>query len=184
MKLVSKNQNIPTCEVYGCCKPAQNLTGGDNPKYRKARWVRQKYDVTNGWVCSTHHGQKIAENRGAKSFRHVMAQNAGFGDNVTAYFNSMHPYLKYRKDYCENRDGRLGFECTYSGPSAEQLTAAGLDDTFIGWLQVDHIDGNSDNNEESNLQTLCACCHTIKTAMNKDYATPGRKTLKAMKNAS
>lgn len=179
MKLVVNN--VPTCEVPGCCKPAQNITGGSNPRYRKSKWVREEYYAKNGWVCANHHGKKIAEIRGAKSIRHVMAQNAGFGDNVTGYLNSMHPYLKYRKDYCENVDARLGFTCTYSGPSPEQLSESGLDGAFIGWLQVDHIDGNSDNNNESNLQTLCACCHTVKTAMNKDYATPGRKSLKELK---
>jgi hypothetical protein len=184
MQIVTRNDNIPTCQVTGCCSTAQNTTGGENPRYRKAKWVREEYGVEEGWVCAKHHGEKIAEKRGAKSIRHVMAQNAGFGNNVTAYTNSMHPYLKYRKNYCENQDGRLGFACTYSGPTAEQLVAAGLDDTFMGWLQVDHIDGNSENNVEENLQTLCACCHTVKTAISKDYLTPGRKTIKAMKEAA
>ena len=30
-------------------------------------------------------------------------------------------------------------------------------------LDVDHIDGNHKNNEEDNLQTLCANCHRLKT---------------------
>lgn len=30
-------------------------------------------------------------------------------------------------------------------------------------LDVDHVDGNKDNNELSNLQTLCANCHRLKT---------------------
>ena len=172
MKLIINN-SIPTCEVPGCNKVAQNTGNG---RRRKASWVREMYGVEEGWVCAKHHGAKIAEKRGAKSIRHVMAQNAGFGNNVTAYTNSMHPYLKYRKNYCENQDGRLGFACTYSGPTAEQLVAAGLDDTFMGWLQVDHKDGNHLNNDEENLQTLCACCHTVKTFSAGDYATPGRKT--------
>lgn len=36
-------------------------------------------------------------------------------------------------------------------------------------LDVDHIDGNHDNNEYSNLQTLCANCHRLKTYLNKDW---------------
>ena len=44
------------------------------------------------------------------------------------------------------------------------------------YLQVDHKDGNHLNNEPENLQTLCANCHSIKTYINKDYASPGRKT--------
>ena len=36
-------------------------------------------------------------------------------------------------------------------------------------LDVDHIDGNHSNNEPSNLQTLCANCHRLKTFLNKDW---------------
>lgn len=37
-------------------------------------------------------------------------------------------------------------------------------------LDVDHIDGNHSNNAPSNLQTLCANCHRLKTHLNRDYA--------------
>lgn len=184
MKILTKNSETPTCQVPGCCNKADNLRGGENPNYRKSKWVREEYGVEEGWVCKKHHNRKIAERRGEKSILHVLARNAGFGDNVTAYTNSKHPYLKYRKSYCENQDGRLGFTCSYTGPSTEQLLEMGVNDTFMGWLQVDHIDGNSDNNTKENLQTLCACCHTVKTAINKDYSSPGRKTLKLMKDSA
>jgi hypothetical protein len=36
-------------------------------------------------------------------------------------------------------------------------------------LDVDHIDGNKKNNNISNLQTLCANCHRLKTYVNKDW---------------
>lgn len=36
-------------------------------------------------------------------------------------------------------------------------------------LDVDHIDGNKENNDLSNLQTLCANCHRLKTFKNKDW---------------
>ena len=36
-------------------------------------------------------------------------------------------------------------------------------------LDVDHIDGNKNNNDISNLQTLCANCHRLKTYLNKDW---------------
>lgn len=35
-------------------------------------------------------------------------------------------------------------------------------------LDVDHIDGNHKNNDSSNLQTLCANCHRLKTKIQKD----------------
>jgi 5-methylcytosine-specific restriction endonuclease McrA len=36
-------------------------------------------------------------------------------------------------------------------------------------LDVDHVDGNKQNNSPENLQTLCANCHRLKTHKNKDY---------------
>lgn len=36
-------------------------------------------------------------------------------------------------------------------------------------LDVDHTDGDHDNNEENNLQTLCANCHRLKTYLNQDW---------------
>lgn len=68
-----------------------------------------------------------------------------------------HPYKNkivglYRKDYCE--------ECGFVAKHSCQL-------------DVDHIDGNHNNNEESNLQTLCANCHRYKTWLNKDWEVRG-----------
>lgn len=36
-------------------------------------------------------------------------------------------------------------------------------------LDIDHIDGNKHNTDKSNLQTLCANCHRLKTKNNQDY---------------
>lgn len=177
MSVVKLPIERPKCQVPGCDKNAQLVTSLENPKFRKTSWCAEEHDC-EGYVCATHHSKRIAENRGLPSMTHVLAQNAGF-DSVTAYTNSMHPYLKYRKDYCENKDGRLGFKCTYVAPTEEQLVESGLRPDFMGWLQVDHIDGNHTNNKEENLQTLCANCHNIKTFQAGDYATPGRKTRKA-----
>lgn len=72
-------------------------------------------------------------------------------------------YKQFRKDYCENIDGRLGFTCTSTIIDPE-------------WqLDADHINGNPSDNQESNIQTLCKCCHAIKTRDGKDYLTSGRK---------
>lgn len=38
-----------------------------------------------------------------------------------------------------------------------------------GQLDIDHIDGNSKNNDPSNHQTICSNCHRLKTIMNRDY---------------
>lgn len=36
-------------------------------------------------------------------------------------------------------------------------------------LDVDHIDGNHKNDNESNLQTICANCHRLKTVLWGDH---------------
>lgn len=74
-------------------------------------------------------------------------------------------YKIHRKDYCENVDGRLGFTCTTNIVDPE-------------WqLDADHINGDPSVNTADNIQTLCKCCHAIKTRDSRDYATAGRKTL-------
>jgi hypothetical protein len=66
-----------------------------------------------------------------------------------------------KKSHCENRDGRLGWKCTYSLPwEIKRRTAH--------HLQIDHIDGDPYNNEPDNIQTLCASCHSIKSILNGD----------------
>lgn len=96
--------------------------------------------------------------------------------NVEGYVCGKHHFIKYkmgdwsykihRKTYCENIDSRLGYKCTTTIVDPE-------------WqLDADHIDGNPTNNDAKNIQTLCKCCHAIKTRDEKDYLTDGRKTLK------
>ena len=57
-------------------------------------------------------------------------------------------YAKYKKDKCE----KCGFVPEWSGQ-----------------LDADHIDGDGSNNDPSNLMTLCANCHRLKTHKAKDY---------------
>jgi 5-methylcytosine-specific restriction endonuclease McrA len=45
-------------------------------------------------------------------------------------------------------------------------------------LSVDHRDGNHENNDPSNLQTLCHNCHNIKTIENGDHLTPSNQNTK------
>lgn len=61
---------------------------------------------------------------------------------------SYRPYIKHRKDKCE----RCGFIPEHPCQ-----------------LDVDHIDGNHDNDDPTNLQTLCANCHRLKTMQNQDW---------------
>jgi hypothetical protein len=132
-------EDRPTCQTPWCRKPAhliQDMQGG------WANWRK--------W-CSSCHTTRTAKKNGFST--------------ATEFTNSKHPYRKYRKDYCENIDRRLGFKCT----------------TTIAWdgmLDVDHKNGDPTDNRPRNLQTLCKCCHAYKTNVMKDYSTPGRKLLK------
>jgi hypothetical protein len=121
-------------------------------------------------VCSDCHNtvtaQRYALRHGAewiKNIADVVAHKAGY-TSATAYLNAKHPYRQYRKDYCENIDGRLGYVCT----------------TTILWdgqLDSDHIDENPSHNDPSNIQTLCKCCHAYKgnVFVKAHGRTPGRK---------
>jgi len=143
--------NRPKCQVPGCNKNAHNTNTTLKPRWRKSSWVAEKYNV-EGYVCGKHHFTKIANDNGF--------------EKLSSFLNTYHPYKKYRKTYCENIDGRLGFKCTTTIVDSE-------------WqLDCDHKDGDPSNNSEDNLQTLCKCCHAYKTNTSKDYSTPGRKTLK------
>lgn len=141
----------PLCETEGCDKHAVrcNWKADGSPAWR--RW------------CSGCHSRRTAARHGLKRISQLTAQRASMTE--TEYKNQYHPYLKHRRDFCENRDGRLGYRCRYKIRHSAQL-------------QVDHINGNPRDNSVTNLQTLCANCHVFKTHANQDYRTPGRKTLK------
>lgn len=65
----------------------------------------------------------------------------------SVYRRYRYPNSVHRKNYCEN---------------------CGFKPEHISQLDVDHIDGNRNNNDPSNLQTLCANCHRLKTHLNGD----------------
>ena len=146
-KVIDTWENRPYCSELGCEGKAQNSSTTENPRWRKHP------DIKGGYICYQHHFER----------------NNFFGSgSAYAYLLRIHPYLKYRKDYCENSDGRLGYKCT-----------AVIPDRCC--LHVDHKDGNPENNSPENLQTLCAVCHAYKTKINGDGRTPGRKFLKEIK---
>ena len=136
-------EDRPRCETPGCsslCHIQQDHHNGF-ANYRR--------------VCGHCHNKKLAKNKGI---------------SLREFRNSMHTYLKYRKDYCENQDSRLGYTCTTTV-------------FWTGMLDVDHINGDSSDNRSENLQTLCKCCHAYKTSMNRDWASPGRKAIKMLRAA-
>lgn len=67
----------------------------------------------------------------------------------------------HKKSYCENFDGHLGFNCPV--PSKESWV--GFE---IGCLDLDHVDGNHDNNTPENVKTYCKLCHNKKSIEQGD----------------
>lgn len=67
---------------------------------------------------------------------------------------NQYPYAIHKKDTCEH--------CGFIPEHSSQL-------------DVDHIDGDSSNNDPVNLQTLCANCHRLKTMKNEDWLENKKK---------
>jgi hypothetical protein len=67
----------------------------------------------------------------------------------------------HKKKYCENIDGHLGFKC----PVPTKESWMGFE---VGCLDLDHVDGNHDNNEPDNVKTYCKICHSRKSLENGD----------------
>lgn len=146
-------------------------------------------------VCSGCHGKAIAKAHGVPSLQHVLAKNAGFDSikehnlhiarengfaTYTEYTNSFHKYKKHRKTTCEN----VGGNGVWVNPKTKRRNKLGkigcvctATITEPCQLSVDHIDGNHDNNDPENLQTLCHNCHAIKTVRSEDNLKKAKKTL-------
>ena len=60
----------------------------------------------------------------------------------------------HKKKYCENLDGMLGFMCPMDRTRYHEFPS----DIY----EMDHLDGNHENNTLPNLITLCSICHTRK----------------------
>jgi|TARA_R110000851_G_C12883958_1_gene546360 5-methylcytosine-specific restriction endonuclease McrA len=166
-KQIEKFNNRPNCSVPGCDEPAVQTLGKSQPNYpswRRSSWIKQMHpDATDVYCCIECHRDQLARSNGYDTFND--------------FKNSRHPYLWARKKYCENEDGRLGFTCCTVLPEASIFLKLGLKKWQPHYLlEVDHINGNHLHNNIENLQTLCNQCHKLKTFVNKDNATPGRKT--------
>lgn len=166
----------PICSVKNCQKPVKiNINRGKRYFSKLCAGHinllcanRAGFKTVVEW--KRHLDKKLARKRGITysqliKFRtETAAKRKGF-DSVADYKNASHPYRRHKKNYCENRDGRLGWKCT------TKITSKRI-------LQVDHKNGKPNDNRLRNLQTLCSCCHTEKGFMKKDHLSPGRRKLK------
>jgi 5-methylcytosine-specific restriction endonuclease McrA len=83
--------------------------------------------------------------------------------------------IQWKKDYCENVDGVLGFVCPVriGDLVIPDVTEETIRTLWGSCLQFDHIDGNSHNNVPENVMTLCSVCHLIKTRTSGDTLRDG-----------
>lgn len=73
---------------------------------------------------------------------------------------------KGQKNYrCKN----VMYKRLYRKHKKDRCESCGFIPVNLVQLDVDHIDGNNKNNNPSNLQTLCANCHRLKTFINNDH---------------
>ena len=83
----------------------------------------------------------------------------------------------FKKNKCENTEGFI------KGPNGQIIPYKCIthcDDAPAGTTSItelDHIDGNHDNNVPSNIQELCGPCHRYKSKMCGDYAKKPRLDL-------
>lgn len=74
------------------------------------------------------------------------------------------------KKYCSPCEGKIYNikDNTYRGYKKDKCEKCGFIPIHPCQLDVDHIDGNHSNNNEENLQTLCANCHRLKTQIARN----------------
>lgn len=72
----------------------------------------------------------------------------------------------YLKRYLFEKSGE---RCSGCGWNKRNLTTGSVP------LEIDHIDGNSENNLESNLRVLCPNCHALTVSFKNLNKGNGRK---------
>tara|TARA_Y100000590_G_scaffold127784_1_gene146101 strand:- start:383 stop:919 length:537 start_codon:yes stop_codon:yes gene_type:complete len=66
-----------------------------------------------------------------------------------------------KKNYCENKDGHLGFSC----PLKKNIDFSQFSESF----DIEHVDGDHNNNDPSNTRTYCKFCHNRISKVKGDW---------------
>jgi hypothetical protein len=133
----------PNCNVKGCKLVVKTSKKAGTSHYRFLK------------RCSFHTLEATAKKKGM---------------TIQAYKASVHPVHKFKKDYCENRDGRLGL----IHPITSKIWKCNNEilDIYCQ-LEADHIHGNHNKKATAKtIQTLCVMCHRLKTIVNGENNTP------------
>jgi hypothetical protein len=67
----------------------------------------------------------------------------------------------HKKQICENKDGILGFTCAMDKERYHEFPS----DCY----EMDHLDGNHENNTPNNVKTYCSICHKRKGKESGDF---------------
>ena len=82
--------------------------------------------------------------------------------------------VKYRKRCTSCDKAKYEKKLSYKAHKKPQCGLCGFVAVDPCQLDVDHIDGNHKNNDPSNLQTLCANCHRLKSLQDSRSRSPLR----------
>ena len=89
------------------------------------------------------------------------------------YYTSCSPCLRARNKQgvagVRGSKDRSNLRSTYAKYKKNSCELCGFIPEHSCQLDVDHMDGNKSNNISSNLQTLCANCHRLKSYRNNDW---------------
>jgi len=77
--------------------------------------------------------------------------------------NAMTGITIHKKTYCENADSHLGWVCPVD-PTA--FISLGM----LNALDLEHTDGDHNNNDPENVKTICKLCHGKKSLQFGDFS--------------
>ena len=150
-----------------------NRIGTRTVKYTNADLAFWKYGIAEGYFSKTHRNHMTRGEHGtyisAKYRLHVCDNHSGHLKNKAGY--SYPCQMKNKKFFKINKYMKNGIlKPKYRGNFKIMRE---LDRLFRG-LDCDHIDGNPNNCNLSNIQILCKMCHSVKTNVNGDHTSTGR----------
>jgi hypothetical protein len=112
----------------------------------------------NPVVCSKGNENSAPSERSLRTVcSHCHKASFGYKDKKGNITKLKEGVTSFKKTECENVDGHItGTPCTASG-------------LVGGQLELDHIDGAHINNVQSNVQTVCKNCHSLKSMQSGDF---------------